>query len=208
MNAEQKMGFRFGMIAFIATISYIIVQLLQILGVMHFPYDEIFIYGTSLCISIPFLLAMLAFHYCTQHSRRIWSHGALIFSTLYVVYVIANYVVQLATVIPAKINGTIEEIRVLEQTPHSLFWNFDALGYIFMGFANLMAIPALKRTGLQKWVRISFIANAAAVPLISIVYFHPNYSTQLLYLGFVWAITAPFSILMLTLSFKESRFSD
>lgn len=42
--------------------------------------------------------------------------------------------VQLATVIPAKLGGTSEAIRILEQTPHSLFWNFDALGYISMGW--------------------------------------------------------------------------
>lgn len=205
MNVAYKIGFRFGLIAFIATVAYIIVQLLQILGILKFPLDEILIYGTSLCISVPFLLAMLALHYCTTVSRKIWSHAAVIFSTIYVVYVVANYVVQLATVIPAKLEGTSAEIKILDQTPHSMFWNFDALGYIFMGLATLVAIPVFEKTGIQKWVRISFAANAAAIPLISIVYFYPDYSEKLLFLGFVWAITAPLSILMLALSFVNPR---
>jgi hypothetical protein len=27
--------------------------------------------------------------------------------------------------------------RILDQTPHSLFWDIDELGYIFMGLATL-----------------------------------------------------------------------
>ena len=205
MNASDKIGFRFGIIAFIATVAYVIVQLLQILEILKFPIDEILIYSSSLCISIPFLLSMLALHYRTTVSRKIWSHAAVLFSTIYVVFVAANYIVQLATVIPAKLNGRIKEVAILEQTPHSMFWNFDALGYIFMGLATLIAIPALEKKGIQKWVRISFAANAAAIPLISIVYFYPDYSHRLLLLGFVWAITAPVAMLMLALSFRPAE---
>jgi hypothetical protein len=31
--------------------------------------------------------------------------------------------------------------RKNKQTVHSLFWDFDAIGYIFMGLATLAAIP-------------------------------------------------------------------
>jgi hypothetical protein len=48
-----------------------------------------------------------------------------------------NYTVQLATVIPATMQHKLDEVRVLEQTPHSLFWDLDALGYICMGLATL-----------------------------------------------------------------------
>src|SRR5205814_4296851 len=98
-----------------------------------------------LCIVIPFVLEMLAFFYITPAEKKFWSHAALIFAIFYGVFVTANYVVQLATVIPAKLNGTIANVKILEQTPHSLFWNFDALGYIFMVLATLSAIPALKK---------------------------------------------------------------
>ena len=37
----------------------------------------------------------------------------------------ANYVIQLTTVIPAKLRGTADTVRLLEQTPHSLLWDFD-----------------------------------------------------------------------------------
>jgi hypothetical protein len=141
--------------AFAATLAYCIVQLLQVAKVISFPADEVLIYGTSLCIVIPFVLAMLALHYITPVEKKFWSHAALIFTTLYAVFVTANYVVQLASVIPLKLKGL--PAGVLEQTPHSLFWDFDALGYIFMGIACFVTVPVFEKRGFQKWVRLSFL---------------------------------------------------
>jgi hypothetical protein len=203
-----KIGFRSGLFAFIATIAFVIVQLLQLLRVFSSPLDETLIYATSLCIVIPFILEILALHYVTPFKKRFWSHAALIFTILYAVFVTANYVVQLATVIPMKLKGSIEGIRILEQTPHSMFWDFDALGYIFMGLATFMAIPVFEKHGFQKWVRISFMANAVATPLIAIVYFYPEYSEKLLALGFVWGITAPLAMLMLAIMFKRKHYAN
>jgi len=198
-----KIGYWSGLIAFGATALYVIVQLLQVAGVFHFPLDEILIYGTSLCIVIPFVLEILALHYVTPPEKKFWSHAALIFCIIYSVFVSANYVVQLATVIPMKLKGASDEIHILEQTPHSLFWNFDALGYIFMGLATLIAIPVFEKHGFQRWVRLSFLANALVTPLISFVYFYPAYSEKLLILGFPWGITAPLAMLLLALMFKK-----
>jgi hypothetical protein len=198
-----RVGFWAGIIAFTSTLAYVIVQLLQVAGALDYPLDEILIYGTSLCIVIPFVLEILALHYVTTGDKKFWSHAALIFSIIYAVFVTANYVVQLATVIPGKLKGVSEDIRFLEQTPHSLFWDFDALGYIFMGLTTLVAIPVFEKCGYEKWVRISFLANALVTPLISIVYFYPAYSEKLLILGYPWAITAPLAMLMLAIMFKK-----
>lgn len=201
-----KVGFWSGITAFTATIAYCIVQLLQLYDMLPYPTDERLVYGTSLCIVIPFVLEILALHYITPDHKKFWTHAALIFTILYAVFVTANYVVQLATVIPNTLKGHLDEVRILQQTPHSMFWNFDALGYIFMGLATLIAVPAFEKTGFQKSVRISFIANGAVTPLISIVYFYPVYSYDLLLFGFVWAITAPLSMLLLAINFRHKAF--
>ena len=149
-------------------------------------------------------MEILALHYVTPAEKRFWSHAALTFTTLYAVFVTANYVVQLVTVIPMTLKGSLEDVRILQQTPHSLFWDFDALGYIFMGLATLVAIPVFEKHGIQRWVRISFIANAVVTPLITIVYFYPVYSYNLLLLGLPWAITAPISMLTLSIMFRKN----
>jgi hypothetical protein len=193
--------------AFASAVAYDVVQILQLAGVLRFPLDEILIYGTSLCIVVPFVLEILALHYLTPHDKQFWTHGALVFTSLYAVFVVANYVVQLATVIPAKLSGASEALRILEQTPHSLFWNYDAIGYISMGLATLVAIPAVSNVGFERWVRMSLIAHALVTPLISIVYFYPTYSPKLLCLGFPWAITAPLFMLMIALMLRRKQAS-
>ncbi|MGE0587167.1 MAG: hypothetical protein AB7O48_01230 [Cyclobacteriaceae bacterium] len=201
--AVSRIGLWSGLIAFGSTVAYVVIQVLQIVGVFTFPLDEILIYGSSLCIVIPFLLEILALHYTTRPEKRFWSHAALVFSILYAIFVTANYVVQLATVVPHKLSGTLAEVSVLEQTPHSMFWDFDALGYIFMGIAMFVALPVFEKKGFQKWVRLSFLANALVTPLITFVYFYPTYSSKLLFLGFPWAVTAPLAMLMLALGFRQ-----
>ena len=201
----NELGYWSGLAAFAAVVSYDVVQILQVVGVLQFPVDEILIYGTSLCIVIPFMLEMLALHHLTAKDKQFWTHASLIFTIIYAVFVIANYVVQLATVIPSKLNNASEAILVLEQTPHSMFWNYDAIGYISMGLATLFAIPALGKIGLERWVRISFIAHVLVTPLIIVVYFYPTFSHKLLFLGFPWAITAPVFMLLLAIMLRRRQ---
>lgn len=205
MDVEiYKAGYWWGMLAFMATVSYVIVQILQVMAMIPYPWDEILIYGTSLCIVIPFLMEMLALHYHSPVEKKYWSHAALIFSILYAVFVTANYVVQLATVVPMSLQGKSDEIRLLIQTPHSLFWDFDAIGYICMGLAMLFALPVFERSGYENRVRVTFLLNALVTPLIGVVYFSPDFSTSLLLLGFPWGITAPLAMLSLSLLFRKN----
>ncbi|MEO6547308.1 MAG: hypothetical protein ABIN94_04890 [Ferruginibacter sp.] len=198
-----KIGFWAGLFAFASNALFVLVQLLQLLGLLNYPYDEILIYGFSLCIVIPFLIEMLALHYAAADDKKIWSHLALIFTVMYAVFVTANYVVQLGTVIPMTLKGAGNEITILHQTPHSLFWDFDAIGYLCMGLATLSAVPVFEKKGIQKWVRISFLANALVTPLIGFVYFYPTFSQRLLILALPWAVTAPIAMLMLAIMFKR-----
>jgi hypothetical protein len=204
-STVYKVGYWSGLAAFAATTAFVIVQTLQLMRVLTYPWDEISIYGTSLCIVVPFVLEMLALHYIVLEDKKYWSHAALIFTVLYAAFVTANYIVQLTTVIPSTLKGTDADIQILKQTPHSLFWDFDAIGYIFMGLATLFAIPIFKNEGLQKWVRYALIAHTVVTPLIVFVYFYPTFSERLLLIGVPWGITAPVFMLMLALMFKTKK---
>lgn len=106
---------------------------------------------------------------------------------------------------PAKLAGVSDTIRVLEQTPHSLFWDYDAAGYVAMGLACLLAVPAVGNVGFERGVRRSLLAHAGLTPLVSTVYFYPTFSPRLLLLGFPWAITAPVAMLMLAIMLRKRQ---
>jgi hypothetical protein len=147
------------------------------------------------------MIAMVALHHGTPPERRIWSHTALLMSVVYVTYVTLNYVVQLAVVIPRL--TTESSLGVLDQTPHSLCWILDALGYIFLGAATLFAAPVFAGSAPRRWVRRFFLANALVTPVIALIYFFPRFSIPLLLLGSPWLVTAPGAFLLLALMFRR-----
>jgi len=121
--------------------------------------------------------------------------AAVLMAVIYATYNTLNYVVQLATVLPAGYTwtfedqqGTVGPLSLLNQTPHSLFWDIDGLGYIFLNLATLLAVPALEKSGAQRWVRRFFLANGLITPVFAIAYFYPTFSVPILMIGGVpWA---------------------
>ena len=192
-----------GGICVAAIVLFGVAQVLQVLSVLRPPLDGVLLYGFSLCIVVPFIIAILAFHYVAPTGRKFWSNAALIFTVMYGTYVSLNYAVQLATVIPAAVQGRLDQVRILDQTPHSLFWDVDALGYICMGFATLFGSFVFRKHGIEKWAKGFFIANAVMTPVIAVVYFYPTFSTPLLILGSPWIVTAAGSMLCLASYFKN-----
>jgi len=197
------LGLYASLIAFIGAAGYCVVQILQILGVLTFPADARLIYGFSLTIAAPYVISVIAVHHFIPSKKRMWTHIAIAFAIMYATYVSLNYVVQLATVIPASIRGTADDIKLLDQTPHSLFWDIDALGYICMGISTLALSFAF--TKKAKWLRRFLLANGLLVPVISFVYFYPDFNIAILLVGLPWIITAPGSLLLLSVFFYNQR---
>jgi hypothetical protein len=199
----DRVGFWFALAAFVASVGYDLVQILQVVGALTAPLDAILIYAFSLGIPVPFLVALAALHSSAPGIKKLWTLAAVLLAAIYTTYVSLNYVVQLATVIPASLQGTLEKIRLLDQTPHSFFWDVDALGYIFLGLATLFASFAFAKKGFEGWVKGFFLANAIVTPLIGFVYFYPTFSYGLLMLGTPWIVTASGSMLVLALYFQR-----
>ncbi len=199
----EEVGYRSGITAAAASSAFAIVQLMQVAGWLRFPTDEILIYSTSLCIVVPFVLEMTALHHLSSGDARFWTLSALVWTVVYAVFVTANYVVQLATVIPARLQGNGDAVQLLNQTPHSMFWDFDAIGYIAMGLVALLVIPAVGRTGFDRKVRLALQAHVVMTPVIAVVYFAPTFSNALLMVAFPWAITAPLFMAMLAIRIRR-----
>jgi len=204
-------GFWAAIVAFVGAVGYIVSAFLQVFNVVGPLQDSFIGYGTSLLIPVPFLLTMLVLHYIIPAEKKFWTHTAIAFAIIYTTYNTLNYVVQLATVLPAGYTwtfenqqGTVGPLSLLNQTPHSLFWDIDGLGYIFLNVATLFAFPVFEKRGLQQWVRWVFLANAVITPLFAIAYYYPTFSVPILLLGGIpWAITVPACLLLLALFFRS-----
>ena len=90
MPAFGRIGFWAGAAAFTTTVAYLVAQILQGVGALRSPLDEILLFGTSLCIVLPVVFAILAFHYCTPDDKRFRTRATLLFTTAYAVFGAAN----------------------------------------------------------------------------------------------------------------------
>jgi hypothetical protein len=202
-----KFGFYASLTAFLAAVGYSIAQLLQVFNVIHFPLADILIYAFSLCIAAPFMLAILALHHSVSGRRKIWSHTSLLLAILYTVYASFVYVVQLATVVP-RMTDSPDSVRLLVMNPHSFLWSLDALTYICLGVSTFFGAFAFERTDRNKIIRWFFLSNALMTPITAFVYFYPQFSTSLLWIGSPWIITAPGSMLLMAIYFRRKRNSE
>ncbi|MBL8020526.1 MAG: hypothetical protein JNM27_12730 [Leptospirales bacterium] len=205
-----RIGFWASVIALVGAVGYVATVPLQILEWVT-PLSNAYIaYAFSLIITVPFLISMLALHHTTPVEKQFWTHAAVSLAIIYVTLCALNYVVQMATVLPAgyiwtfdNLEGTRGPLSLLNQTPHSLFWDVDALGYIFLNLATIFASFAFERSGVEKWVRRIFLFNGCITPLFAVAYFYPVFSPSVLMFGLPWAVTVPACFIALAQLFRH-----
>lgn len=200
-TVAARFGFWSALVSFAAASGYSIVQVLQLLGIIRWPFDAIGIYGFSLLIAAPFMLAILALCRSTPDEKKIWSQAALLFAVIYTTYVTLMYTIQLASAIPLALQGNANPLFAVQR--YSLFWSLDGLGYVCMGISTLFAVPVFARRGFERWVRWLFLTNGLFTAVVALVYWYPVFSTKLLLLASPWVVTGPGSILLLAFYFKR-----
>lgn len=199
MGTVARFGFWSSLGAFAACAGYSIVQIMQIAGLLVFPWDEIFIFGFSILIPVPFVLAMVALFHSVPEDKRIWAHAAIILAALYGGLAIIVYSTQLDLVVPTKMAGNLAQVQFLTVSKGTFMWVIDGAGYILMGLSTLFAAGAFMGNPAQRWLKWFLIANGLIDPIIIAVYIFPS----LLPLGSLWIITAPGSLLLLARYFKS-----
>lgn len=199
MNVTARFGQVCALAAFVAATGYAVAQLAQIAGLLHWPWDDIAIYGTSFCIAWPFMLAMSALHRLTPPPLQVWSGTGQLFAGIYAGFATLMYGVQLGSALPLRLAGHPNPLFAVDR--YSLFWAIDAMAYISMGLGTLVASGALPS---GSWVRRFFLANGILTAVIALVYFYPHFSVGLLLIGTPWIITAPGAMLLLARWFART----
>ncbi len=206
-----RAGFWAATVALMGAVGYILSVPLQIMSMLTPTQDSVLAFVSSLAIAPAFLVAVTAMHYTLPTEKRFWTHVAVQFATVYATLASVNYVVQLATVLPAGYSwsftdqaGTQGPLSVLNQTPHSLMWDVDGLAYVFLNLSTLFAARAFELHGPERVIRGVFLANASITPLFAVAYFWPHFSVPILLLGGIpWSITVPACMVALIVHFRR-----
>jgi hypothetical protein len=156
----------------------------------------------SLFLGSSFLVLMVSVHHVTPMERRVWSHAALAFATIYAALISINYYVQLTWVMPRLAAGRTQGMEMFLFTPFDSFlYAVDILGYSFMSLATLFAAQVFTGKGVERVARWFLIANGLLIPFIALqMYVH-----WLIWIAALWAVTFPGSTWSLAVLFRRAR---
>jgi hypothetical protein len=158
-------------------------------------------------LAVAFVVMMNSIHHATGEDQRIWSFTAVSFAILYTTNVSVMYIVQLFVCLPKEQQGHLSESEVvlLSDTFGSFLQAMDGLGYLFMGLAFLIAAPAFVSDGIERWIRLVFIANGAVTVPVFLTYFvDPGF---ILFAG-LWIAVVPAGTALVAVNFRRASGID
>jgi hypothetical protein len=208
--ATKGVGFWSAVLATIFSITYIIGQLAEWLGLLGSQQGPeslstslglIVLLTPSLLLGSSFLVLVVSIHQLASPERQIWSQAAVAFATAYTVLISIVYFIQLTLVVPRVMRGQIEGIEVFLFVPFDSFlYAVDILGYSFMSLSTIFAARVFTDRGLERVVRLFLTANGFLLPFIALqMYFH-----LLIWIAALWAVIFPGATVSLAILFRQS----
>jgi len=213
-SSTKAVGFWSAVLATVFSITYDVGQIAEWLGWMgsgggaenaSTPLGIVILLTPSLFLGSSFLVLMVATHQLAPRERRVWSHAAVSFATVYTVMISINYFVQLTWVAPRLARGQTAGIEAFLFTPFDSFlYSVDLLGYSFMSLATLFVAKIFTGKGLERITRAFLIANGLLIPFIALqMYVH-----ALIWIAALWAVTFPGSTWCLAIVFRRARTTE
>jgi hypothetical protein len=209
--STKTVGFWSAVLATVFSLVYVVGQLAEWAGLMgsgggadnpSTPLGIVVLLTPSLFLGSSFLVLMASIHHITPMDRRVWSHAALAFATIYAALISINYFVQLTWVMPRLAAGRTQGMEMFLFTPFDSFlYAVDILGYSFMSLATLFAAQVFTGKGVERVARWFLIANGLLIPFIALqMYVH-----WLIWIAALWAVTFPGSTWALAVLFRRAR---
>jgi hypothetical protein len=211
--STKSVGFWSAVLATVFSITYDVGQVAEWLGWLgsgggpessSTPFGLFILLTPSLLLGSSFLVLVVCVHQLATPDRRIWSHAAIAFATIYTALISINYYVQLAWVAPRLASGNTGGIEPFLFVPFDSFlYAVDILGYSFMSIATLFAARVFTGGGQERVVRWFLTANGLLLPFIALqMYVH-----WLIWIAALWAVTFPGATWSLAVLFRRARAS-
>jgi len=208
-KSVRTLGFWSAVLCAVFSLVYVIAQLGEwagLLGSAGGPHNKsttvglVVLLTPSLLLGISFVVLMVSIHYFAAIPKRIWSHVAVVFASMYATLISIVYYVQLAFVIPRISRGDADDIRLLIFEPFDSFlYAVDVFGYSLMSLSTLFAAAVFGDHGIERWIRCALVANGCLIPFLSLQMYYP----PLIWGGSLWGITFPAASLLLAIHFRR-----
>lgn len=191
----NKFGFSAAVGSCVASLAYVVPQLLQVLQVLPTPLDRVLIFAPSLILA-PFFVVTLATAYeQAAPPQRPWRLAALVTAILYASLASNVYITQLGVVIPHEARNAAELTAIFKCCDYQMPTTaLDLLGYTYMAIALLFLVPTYKAAQLR-W---TLIANGLLAPFLILQLVWPS----LIYVGAIWLVIFPVAMALIAREFR------
>jgi hypothetical protein len=113
----------------------------------------------SILLAVSYLIFGSSVHYLTHDNQKIWSHLAMNFGLVYISISMANYLIQIITVIPSVMNNSLNGLdKLVSGYPNSIF--FALMGSYFFMCISLFFVGLLFEKGIRL---VLFIASIGCI---------------------------------------------
>lgn len=110
----------------------------------------------SILLAISFLIFCVSVHYLSSDEQKIWSHLAMNFGLIYITISLANYLIQLITVMPNVMSGSLDGLeKLVSGYPTSVF--FALMGSYFFMCISLFFEGLLYKKAIRLFLFIASI---------------------------------------------------
>jgi hypothetical protein len=209
-RSARTVGFWSAILATVFSITYDIGQIAEWLGWLgsgggsessSTPAGLVILLTPSLFLGSAFLILTVSIHQMATPDRKIFSHAAVVFATMYAALISINYYVQLTWVAPRLAEGRTAGMEQFLFLPFDSFlYAVDILGYGFMSVATIFAALVFEGRGIERVARWFLIANGLLLPFIILqMYWH-----WMIWIAALWAVTFPGSTWTLAIIFRRS----
>lgn len=157
----------------------------------------------SILLAISYVVFVSTLHIYASDNKKIWSQLALSFGLLYSGISIANYLIQLITVIPSIQNGTTEGLALfVSGYSNSVFYALMASYFLMCLSLLFAAFVFTKENKSQRWIRRLFKCSALAIPLF-LIGATLNIRPIMISGAVCWLIGTTGGMLVLTIYFRK-----
>lgn len=110
----------------------------------------------SILLAVSFLIFCVSVHYLACDDQKIWSHLAMNFGLIYIAISLANYLIQLITVVPSVVSGSLNGLeKMVSGNPNSVF--FALMGSYFFMCISLFLESLLYKRRIRLFLYIASI---------------------------------------------------
>lgn len=182
--STKFVGFWSAVLATAFSLIYVVAQLAEWAGWLgssggpesaSTPFGLVVLLTPSLLLGSVFLVLVVSIHQLAAPDRKVWSHAAVTFATMYAALISIVYFVQLTLVATRIRQDSVAGIEAFLFVPFDSFlYAVDILGYSFMSVATLFAAQVFTGKGIERVARFWLTANGLLLPFLALqMYFHP-----------------------------------